>query len=184
MHLLHKLLVYIPDVISAPERYTRKDLINEIRLYADINTEDFFPMVFRYRETENAGDWSTLYPTNVLFSKDDSARFLRELTAAVEQQQKGIQSTLSHLKKMLGTDLEEIISGLEKQQSGYRSPKTCCRKTADCLYQIAALLNGTYTFHSCFYNLNDHTARLYPDVLTEIEKSPADWALVLFDYSD
>lgn len=184
MHLLHKLLVYIPDVVSTPERYTRKDLINEIRFYADINTEDFCPMVFHYRETENAGDWSTLYPTNVLLSKDDPARFLQELTAAAEQQQQEVQSNLSHLKKMLGTDLEEIISGLEKQQSGYRSPKTCCRKTGDCLYQIAALLNGTYTFHSCFYNLNDRTARLYQDVLTEVENSPADWALVLFDYSD
>ena len=51
----------------------------------DINTEDFCPMVFYCRETENAGDWSTLYPTNVLLSKDDPARFLQELTAAAEK---------------------------------------------------------------------------------------------------
>lgn len=184
MHLLHKLLVYIPDVVSAPESYTRENLINELRFYADINTEDFCPMVFYCRETENAGDWQTLYPTNVLLSKDNPSKFLQELTAIAEQQHKEIQSNLSHLKEKIGTDLEKIISKIEKQKSGYRSPKAPYRKTADCLYQLAALLSGTYMFHSCFYNLNDHTARLYPDVLTEIEKSPADWALVLFDYSD
>lgn len=180
--LLHKILVYIPDVVSAPESYTREELTNEILFYADINMQDFCPMVFYCLKTEPAKSWRTLYPTNILFSKDDLPRFLQELTIVTEQQQKELQSSLSHLKEIMGTDLEGIISEIEKQNTGYLSPEAPSRKASNYLYQIAALLNGTYMFHSCFYNLNGHTARLYQDVLTEVEKSPADWALV--HYSD
>ena len=109
MHALHKILVYIPEVVSNPENYTREELIKEIRNYAVMNTEQFYFSVFDYRETETAGRWQSRYPLNVLFAKDNKTRFLQELSTTKDSQHERILDNLSHLKEMVGTDLVEII---------------------------------------------------------------------------
>ena len=96
MHALHKILVYIPEAVSDPKNYTRQELINEIRLYAEMNTDDFYLTVFDQRTTETAGRWENLYPVNVLFAKDDIAKFLQELTITKELQHQEIQQNLEN----------------------------------------------------------------------------------------
>lgn len=182
MHALHKILVYIPDVVSNPDRYTRRDLIKEIRDFAEMNTEHFQYTVFDYRETDTAGSWQTRYPVNVLFAKDNKAKFLQELTDTKDLQHKAIHNNLADLKKLIGTDLEEIVLELKNPKSGHAHTEKPDSMAAYCLYQIAVHLNGTYVFDSHFYNLNEHRARIYEEDLAEIESTPDDWALVLFDY--
>lgn len=181
MHALHKILVYIPEAVSDPKNYTRQELINEVRLYAEMNTDDFYLTVFDYRTTETAGRWKNQYPVNVLFAKDDIAKFLQELTITKELQHQEIQQNLLSLKEMIGTDLEEIILEIEKLKAKSDRTEKIDSMADYFLYQIAALLNGTYTLNSYFYNVANCTARLYQGDLTEVENAPDDWALVLFD---
>lgn len=61
MHYLHRILVYLPDVISE-EKMKEKELLETIRLYADAETECFYQRAFDWRETDSAGCWSDMYP--------------------------------------------------------------------------------------------------------------------------
>lgn len=69
MWILHKILIYIPDVGSIEHEACDTELIDSIRSYARIETEDFYPSVFDYRETENADSCDSNYPNNVLLAK-------------------------------------------------------------------------------------------------------------------
>lgn len=182
MHALHKILVYIPEVVSNPENYTREELIKEIRNYAVMNTEQFYFSVFDYRETETAGRWQSRYPLNVLFAKDNKTRFLQELSTTKDSQHERILDNLSHLKEMVGTDLVEIILEIEKLKTFSDHTEKIDSMAEYYLYQIAALLSGNYMFYSGFYNLDENRARIYEGDLEDVENSPNDWALVMFDY--
>ena len=77
MHYLHKILVFIPYVIeSCGEISNKSDLMNEIRVYAECETEPYYTMAFDWRETQTAGRWENEYPENVLLAEDNTSRNL------------------------------------------------------------------------------------------------------------
>lgn len=55
MHYLHKILVYIPDAVSAEAEMTKEEKMDAVRSYADEQTADYYGSVFDWRETDCAG---------------------------------------------------------------------------------------------------------------------------------
>ena len=182
MHYLHKILVYIPDVMEELGAIEKSELANEIRLCAEQRTESYYESVFDWRETETAGRWQNIYPQNVLFALDDIQRFSDELSEILQEQKNHIDYALSALKCTVGTDLEKIIDETWnlKEYSDNSEGFSCM--TAYYLSNIASILHADYESDSLFYNSHEYTARLYPSDIEEITKSPGDWALVMFDY--
>lgn len=180
MWILHKILIYIPDVGSIEHEACDTELIDSIRSYARIETEDFYPSVFDYRETENADSCDSNYPNNVLLAKNNTEKFIQELMEAKEAQHCDLYKNLSELENILGTDLKEIIPKLENMEDGFSNQELCAAKNA--LVNISDFLYGTYRPSSSFYNTHTHTARIYKDDITTISANPNDWALVIFNY--
>ena len=112
MWILHKILIYIPDVGSIEHEACDTELIDSIRSYARIETEDF-------RETENADSCDSNYPNNVLLAKNNTEKFIQELMEAKEAQHCDLYKNLSELENILGTDLKEIIPKLENMEDGF-----------------------------------------------------------------
>ena len=50
------------------------------------------------------------------------------------------------------------------------------------LRNLANFLFGEYQFDSRFYNLAEHTARVYPETIQIVKNEPANWATALFNY--
>lgn len=117
MHYLHKILVYIPDVVSDRRDYEKTELLEAIRNHAENQTESYYEQAFDWRETGCAGRWSTEYPTNVLLAEDNPTRFVSELSAAMEEQQNEIRCCLAQLENTVGTDLKEIVKGILDRKS-------------------------------------------------------------------
>lgn len=183
MHYLHKILVYIPDVVPDVSETDHEVLIRRIRSYAEEVTDGYYNTAFDWRETDTAGRWSYDYPVNVLLASDDNAQFIAELDQVLESQSNEIQYCLHELKKVCNGDLEKIAEGIWKrpqyplqQEDGFSS------LTAYYLHCLADYLYGEYRHDSYFYNSNDYSARLYPDKYEEVKASLNDWALVMFDY--
>ncbi|MCQ4982129.1 MULTISPECIES: hypothetical protein [Lachnospiraceae] len=181
MHSLHKILVHIPDLPLKPNTCSKKELISEIRSYAEEETSSDRMDIYDRRETDSAGHWAAQYPVNVLFAKDNVERFIQELIAVRDYQHHEIQDTLHKLSKKTGTDLQQITCEIEKMNHQYEITETVDPMTAFYLSKIASLLDGQYTFHSCFYNILGGTSMVYPQNIEAIQKNPEDWALVLFD---
>lgn len=182
MHSLHKILVYIPDILFDSVACPKEDFIDRVRSYAEEQTSNGYMTVFDWRETASAGRWKSQYPVNVLFAKEDIEQFIQELIDVQKYQQQEIQYALDELSKKAGTDLKQIICEVEKVTSQHEITKTVDLMTTFYLSRIASLLYGVYTSQSCFYNISGETSRIYPQDIDAVKNNPEDWALVLFDY--
>ena len=116
MHYLHRILVYLPDVISE-EKMKEKELLETIRLYADAETECFYQRAFDWRETDSAGCWSDMYPQQVYLASSDVDWFMNELQQVMLSQRTEIDSCMEQLKSSVGNNLEDIVNGLWKRSS-------------------------------------------------------------------
>ena len=144
MHYLHKILVYIPDVVSDRRGCEKTELLEAIRNHAENQTESYYEQAFDWRETGCAGRWSTEYPTNVLLAEDDSTRFVNELSTAMEEQQNEIQCCLAQLENTVGTDLKQVVKGILDRKSYMDSEAGFTYLTPSYLHCIAAHLHGEY----------------------------------------
>lgn len=182
MHILHRILVKIPDAVSDMENCENEESIEAIRSYAESETEAYCGYAYDWRETDTAGRWSERYPINVLFARDDPEAFIQELEDIAENQRREICSCLGELKSTVGTDLEAIAAGLSRRCDIHAGSGSFSQMTAYYLHCIAAHLYGEYRCDSYFYNASEYTARLYPDDIEIVKETPEDWALVMFDY--
>ena len=182
MHYLHKVLVYIPDIVADGD--DRESLISAVRTHAESVTESFYDQAFDWRETDTAGRWAHIYPENVLLAGEDPNRFLQELERASDQQKQELDFHMQQLKGSVGTDLATIAEGIWKCRDIFdtEEPDKFGGLTAYNLHCISAYLYGEYRCDSYFYNTNRYTARLYKTDVEAVKKSPDDWALVIFDY--
>lgn len=133
MHFLHKILVYIPDVIISD----KKELISDIRDYAERETECFHGQVFDWRETATAGRWETIYPENVLLAADNVERFIKELKECRNIQQENTDIYFTKVTNIIGTNLRDITKKLQSDSSGMSSI------AAYHLYCLSKLLYGS-----------------------------------------
>lgn len=183
MHYLHRILVHIPSVTnSSTETMCRTELLDNIRSYADHETEDYYQFAFDWRETDSAGRWSSEYPENVILAEDDVENFIQELLLVMEARNSEIQKCLAQLKNSVGTDLEKIIQGLQERKGLVDSKNGFDCMTPYYLYCIAAHLHGNYRCDSYFYNTHEYSSCLFQDDIDKIKENPKDWALVMFDY--
>ena len=73
MHILNRVLVRIYNGCNClcDEICSRDEAIRAARSWAETETEDYYPRVFDWRETDTAGGWKDQYPENVLLSKEN-----------------------------------------------------------------------------------------------------------------
>ena len=182
MHYLHKVLVYIPDAVPDRDGYEQDELIEAIRNHAENETESAYGQAYDWRETNCAGRWEGEYPTNVLFASDNTEKFLSELRGVKAEQENELRTCLAQLEQTVGTDLKRIAEGLMARKSYDEHQNGFNFMTSYYLHCVADYLHGDYRCDSYFYNTHDYTASLCPCDLDAVEKTPADWALVMFDY--
>ena len=56
MHILHRILVHLPGDVPASERESRREYLERIRFYAEVETEEFY---------ETAYDWRAAGPASM-----------------------------------------------------------------------------------------------------------------------
>lgn len=185
MHVLHKILVYIPSMELDLSRCTRSELVKEIRSCAEGETDSFAGEVYDWRETTTAGRWSVDYPENVLFAEEDIDRFVNELLAVRKQIDEKINSAFQAIEKEVGTDelgyIADIIRGYEITDKTIKEGIPNERASYE-LLRIGKLLHGEYCISSGFYNTFNYDANIYSVDMDAIRQKPEDWALVMFDY--
>lgn len=183
MHYLHKILVYVPDVIGTSDaEMDKKELLESIRSYAESETESFYQEAFDWRETDSAGRWSDEYPQQVYLAAKDLDWFIKELQGVSACQRREIDVCMEQLKSSVGMNLEEIVNGLWTRNSMYDSEDGFSMMTPYYLRNLGSHLHGDYRCDSYFYNTHDYTARLYNADLDRVRQEPQNWALVVFDY--
>ena len=96
MHYLHKILVRIDNAIC-DKQLDRAELIEEVRFYAERQTDGYEDIVFDWRETEDAGSWKEMYPQQVYFAEDDLDWFLNELEKVTKYQDSEIKWLITSL---------------------------------------------------------------------------------------
>ena len=171
MHALHKILVRLsPDLMSRD--CDRKLLVEEARGVAERETEVYQDRVFDWRETEMAGRWSSVYPENVILSRDNLDAFVAELDEIMTLQHEIAHQYLARICKDI-TDLPTLV------QSELDSPRSI--DTYE-LHQLASLLHGEYDFFFRFFNCDAYTARIEQATIDRVKETPNEWALVMFDY--
>lgn len=182
MHYLHKILVNIGELKKQEGHRPSKE---EVRYYAESNTEDYYNQAFDWRETDCAGRWSGEYPKQVYFASKDIEWFVNELKEVIAIQKNNIDRAMAQLRATCGIDLDKVVESLwrfngrfDKQEDGTND------MTAYYLNKIAQTLHGDYKADSCFYNTDSYSARLYQSDIDEVIKNPENWALVMFDYHD
>ena len=181
MHALHKILVYIPDTLCDTKTMRQEQQADAIRSYAEVETEEFLGSVFDCRKTKIAEGRTETYPENVLFAADDVERFTEELRQVMDTQKVLVEHHVSKVKESLGTDIEKIAAEVFSMQAPYRSGSS---QEMALLYlrNLANFLFGEYQFDSRFYNLAEHTARVYPETIQIVKNEPENWAMALFNY--
>lgn len=182
MHYLHKILVHIPSV-HIEEGTDRETQLKQIISHARSETECYYERAYDWREDDSAGRWEDEYPQIAYIASDDIEWFLKELEDVNATQKGSIDYSLQQLKETFGTDLAVIADKLwSRPGNNYDAAQGVTEMSAYYLRTLAQLLYGEYRCDSCFYNTNDHTARLYPSDIDMIKKNPEEWALVMFDY--
>lgn len=179
MHILHRILVHLPGDVPASEGESRREYLERIRFYAEVETEEFYETAYDWRETATAGRWRSEYPENVLLGSEDGGMLLRELKEIQESQALEIEYCMDTLTKCFGDQLSGIISGIQK---GAMDGSPMQISHAFLLKKMAKLLDGEYFYDSCFYDTAKYPARLDESTMREIQEKPQDWALVFFDH--
>lgn len=173
MHILNRVLVRIYNGCNClcDEICSRDEAIRAARSWAETETEDYYPRVFDWRETDTAGGWKDQYPENVLLSKENINVFVEELEAALEDQLNEVNYHLDEVCKV-SSDIKELV---DLEYNNHSVPVWH-------LLQLSELMNGTYTCDSGFYDTDSYTARITRETINSVKESPDDWALVMFDY--
>ena len=173
MHYLHKILVPLKDHYgnSRFDSVSDKELKDEIRFFAESETEDFYGAVFDWRETETAGRWQCDNSENVILSKNDINTFIKELERCAEYQKTEINNYLKEIKRC-SLDLSELV---KKHFEGEIIPGFALLKLSNFLY-------GRYMDDSLFYDLDTYSANVDKRTIQKVKECPDDWALVMFDY--
>lgn len=166
MHYLHKILVHIPDV--KPEGKVTED---EIRSYAEKETEDYYGKVFDWRVTNCAGRWSGEYPENVILASDDIERFLSEIEEARQNQ----ADTAAMLLSTISDEVKEL-----------KIKELCdCEKlnTLDrfAMLFVSRIIAGEYSCDSYYYDISNYTSKILDETLKNIKAHPENWAMCFFD---
>ena len=174
MHALHKILVRVDgDGIHDADGMAKEEIMDEARHTAADTTEDF-NQAFDWRETETAGRWDDIYPTNVLLSADDINGFVYEILECKKKQEAEIDVCVKRIREGLGSmDLQSIIDRNMDEVRDY-----------SLLYElklIAELLSGDYVFDSMFFDADFYTAKITEETINKVKQNPDDWALVMFD---
>lgn len=182
MHFLHKILVHIPDITNTSDEMNRKELLQQIRLYADSATEDFYQQAYDWRETESAGRWSAEYPQQVYLAAEDTEWFIKELQWIMDTQREDINACMEQLRATVGTDLEKVIDTIWEYDPYGEQGNGVGMMLPYYLHNIACHLHGNYRCDSYFYNANQYTARIYKSDIEKVRQEPEKWALVMFDY--
>ena len=165
MHALHRILVYLPDLVTGEEK-TAKD----VRDFAVDQTNSYGDKAFDWRETESAGRWSSVYPDNVIFGRDSGLKIIKELVDTREGVDKDIQRYIKYLYEETSTyNIADMISSNMSPKGRY-------------YLRMLGLLNyGEYVFNSMFYNTRDYDSLITDKLIDEVKEHPEDWAVVLFD---
>lgn len=178
MHTLNRVLVKIygkDSFLCLTDEDSREEVIDAARSWAESETEDYYPRVFDWRETETAGSWADEYPENVLLSKENIDRFVAELEYALEHQ---INEAKYHLNIICKTssDIKNLFEFAFSANSYQRiSPLWN-------LHQLSELMYGVYNCDSGFYDTHEYGAKITKATIDKVKESPNDWALVMFDY--
>lgn len=175
MHCLHKILVRIDDAIG--DKLDRTELIEEVRFYAERQTEGYEDIVFSGRETEDAGSWKEMYPQQVYFAEDDLDWFLNELEKVRKYQALEIKRLITSLATQDIGDLNAIANKVLSAERNSDISDICYT-----FYMLACFLRGKYTADSMFFNTVTSHAKLFKQDIREIKNNPGNWALVFFDY--
>ena len=167
MHYLHKILV----------NTKKNDLtsIDEIRDYAENETEQYFEKVFDWRETSTAGRWADEYPINVLVGKDNPEKLLEEVEEVKKWQEDNIAHYLEEIKKFNVETLEDVVNEIKAEKEKFSMLPFYLR-------QLSILLYGEYDCGSNFYDIESMEANITKELLAELKEHPEDYALVFFDY--
>lgn len=181
MHILHRILVPLTNGNGLDKIADRMELIDSARSYAESETEEFYPSVYDWRETDTAGRWSDRYPENVLLGKECPEHLLKE----VEKCQQAQKDTLNeHLKALTDISGDKLSVLVQKITDYYDSGKTLLGDTSLTAYRLNCLsmiLSGKYYYDSYFYDTDSYTARIDLNTIQKIKENPDNWALVLFD---
>jgi len=175
MHVLHKILVYIPDStdwdnVKCTGWAGDEGILSQIRSYAAEQTAVYQDSVYDWRTTDTAGRWKNEYSKNVLLAANDKDGFIHELTGILWEQQDTIDSLVSIIMQGAGTaDLATIAESHDRDSITMY------------LRILASMLDGEYTSDSSFYNTNNGSSRITEGDIRAVEKTYKDWALVMFD---
>ena len=174
MHILNRVLVRVYNGSNSlcDEDWDRENVIESARSFAKSETEEYYPQVFDWRETATAGGWANDYPENVLLSKEDISRFVKELEEALDDQ---LDQAKYHLDKIceVSSDIKEFFEATKDKRG---------LMPAWHLLQLSKLVYGAYTCDSGFYDTDSYSARITKETIDAVKESPNDWALVMFDY--
>lgn len=181
MHILHRILVPLTRNNGLDKIVNRKELIDRIRAYAESETNEFYPSVYDWRETETAGRWSDLYPENVLLGKEVPERLLKEVEKCQQEQTDTLKE---HLKALTDISDDKLSVLVKKINSFSDSEKVILSDASLAAYRLNCLsmiLYGKYYYESYFYDVDSYTAKIDYNTIKKIKEKPSNWALVLFD---
>ncbi len=179
MHFLHRILVYIPDICCVGKNNPSVTK-QQIRSYANNQTECFDGHVFDWREVDTAGRWSDEYPDNVILAADDPDRFLAELGKAQTYKREALCQALKFLEENELLDLKKMATAILEDEQDSPMESHRLSMAAYSLGSIADHLKGTYTYNSYFFDTHRCTSLMHKQIFEEIQEHPQLWALVIF----
>ena len=177
MHTLNKVLVRVfnGSISLCDEDWDREDIIESARSFAESETEEYYPQVFDWRETATAGGWADKYPENVLLSKEDICRFIKELEESLEDQLHEMRYRLDNICKV-SANIKELFDLEYNTHTEHTTVPTWD------LLRLSELMFGVYNCDSGFYDTDEYGAKITKKTIDKVKESPNDWALVMFDY--
>lgn len=178
MHTLNRVLVRIygeNNLLHLTEKDTREEVIEAARSWAEAETDDFYPRVFDYRETDTAGRWANEYPENVLLSKENICGFIKELEKSLEFQLDEMKYHLDNICKV-SVNIKELFDLEYNARTEHATVPTWD------LLRLSELMFGIYSCDSGFYDTDEYGAKITKKTIDKVKESPDDWALVMFDY--
>ena len=165
MQYLHKILV--------DTKHNDLTDIDEIRGFAETETEQYFNKVFDWRQTDTAGRWAEEYPINVIMGKDNAQKLIEEVEEAAKWQNEKIEYCLEQIKTFNVETLDEVANKIKKEEKFSLLPFY--------LKQLASMLYGEYIDESNFYDTENMDTRVTNELLEAIKAHPEEFALVFFD---
>lgn len=172
MHYLHRILV------TVNQDENREDKIDSARLTAESETEEFYGVVWDWRETETAGRWADEYPINVILASDNVDRFVDEMIDCRNSQIEFIKRMMCMAKETISLDIGNMDDA-EVIEESYNKPYNVGFYG---LKSALEILTGTYTSNSCFYDTENGDSKITPELIEQVRSSPKRYALVMFDY--